>query len=154
MAVIHSKQEILEHLTRMTTGILATLDADGNVIRLRVMYYGFDDEFNFYFMSTKESPKIDQMMATAGISFMVFCVEDPYDESWELEINGTAMSLFVEEEIFFALNKLKGINPFADVALESGEIGIFSFIKLSPSIVKFRNYGEGLKGEPPTVLEF
>ena len=79
MADIHSKQEILENLTKMTTGILGTLDADGNVIRLRVMYYGFDDDFNFYFMSTKESPKIDQMMTTSGISFMVFCVEETYD---------------------------------------------------------------------------
>ncbi len=71
-----------------------------------------------------------------------------------MEINGNAMILTVEEEISFALNKLKDINPFADVALESEEIDIFSFIKLTPSIIKFRIYGEGLKGEPPTVLEF
>jgi len=118
------------------------------------MYYGFDDEFNFYFMSTKDSPKIDQMMTTAGISFMIFCVEEPYDESWELEINGVAVLLRDKKDIYFALNKLKGTNPFADVALESDENKIFSFIKLRPSIIKYRIYGEGLKGEPPTVLEF
>ena len=46
------------------------------------------------------------------------------------------------------------VNPFADVALESEEVDIFAFIRMAPSLIRFRVYGEALRGEEPTILEF
>lgn len=149
----HTKEEILSHLEKMPVGVLATFSEDHQVIRLRVMYYGFDEQLNIYLMSTKDSPKVQQVISSHSVSLMVNGLEDPYDASWEVEINGEATLLETKKDILFALDTLKGINPFADVALESGEVDIFSFIRLKPSVVMFRIYHEALKGEPPTILK-
>lgn len=154
MEILHKRSEILEYLKKESLGILGTLETNSENIRLRVMYYGIDDEFNCYLMSTKGSPKIDQVQSSSKVSFLIFTIEDPYDESWEIEIDGTAELLKKKKEINFALEKLKGKNPFADVALESGIIGQFDFVKLIPEIVRFRVYGEALNGNPPSILHF
>ncbi|MFQ5866934.1 MAG: pyridoxamine 5'-phosphate oxidase family protein [bacterium] len=150
----HNVQEILSHLEKKTVGILGTLDKETGNIRLRVMYYGVESKFNCYLMSTKGSPKIGQILTTFNVSFIVFGLEDPYDNSWEVEIDGKAELLKEKEEVNYALEKLKGRNPFADVAIESGITGQFDLIKLIPNVVRFRLYKEALEGMPPTVLEF
>lgn len=154
MEVLHKESEILEYLKKESLGILGTLETNSENIRLRVMYYGIDDEFNCYLMSTKGSPKIDQVQSSSKVSFIIFTIEDPYDESWEIEIDGTAELLKKKKEINFALEKLKGKNPFADVVVKSGIVGQFDFVKLTPEIIRFRVYKEALNGNPPSILHF
>ncbi|MDD5686554.1 MAG: pyridoxamine 5'-phosphate oxidase family protein [Elusimicrobia bacterium] len=149
----HGVGEILFRLEKKTVGILGTLDKDSKYVRLRVMYYGVDSKFNCYLMSMKDSPKIEQILSSSNVSFLVFGLEDPYDNSWEVEIDGEAALLRQTEEINHAIERLKERNPFADVASESGITGQFDLIKLIPKIVRFRLYGEALKGISPTVLE-
>lgn len=149
----HTAKEILSHLERMTVGVLGTLDKNSNYIRQRVMYYGIDDKFTCYLMSTKDSPKIEQILTSVNVSFLVFGLEDPYDKSWEVEIDGSAEIIKKKEKINYALKKLKDSNPFADVALEAGVTAQFELIKLLPEILRFRVYGEALTGIPPTILE-
>ncbi len=153
MEILHKELEILSFLKKGTLGILGTNDTNSDNVRQRVMYYGIDDEFNCYLMSTKESPKIDQVQSSSKVSFIILTIEDPYENSWEIEIDGLAELLSDRKEIDFALEKLKGKNPFADVVLESGIIEQFDFVKLTPDIVRFRKYGEALRGNPPTILE-
>ncbi len=153
MGILYTKLEILSFLKKASLGILGTNDTDSNNVRQRVMYYGIDDEFNCYLMSTKESPKIDQIQSSSKVSFIILTIEDPYENSWEIEIDGYAKLLSEKNEIDFALDRLKGKNPFADVVLESGIIEQFDFMKLVPDIVRFRKYGEALSGNPPTILE-
>lgn len=153
MTNLREANEILSHLEKNTVGILGTLDKDSKYIRLRVMYYGVDSKFNCYLMSMKGSPKIEHLLSSPNLSFIVFGLEDPYDTSWEVEIDGNAEFLKSRDEINYALEKLKGRNPFADVAIESGITGQFDLIKLSPKIVRFRLYGEILLGTPPTLLK-
>lgn len=154
MGILHKESEILDFLKKGSLGILGTRELNSENIRQRVMYFGIDDKFNCYLMSTKESPKIEQIQSSSKVSFMIFTIEEPYDKSWEIELDGIAKLLKEETEIQFALNKLMGKNPFADVALESGIIGQFDFVKLIPEFVRFRVYGEALNGNPPTVLHF
>lgn len=150
----HDAEKILSYLKKETVGILGTLEKETGSIRLRVMYYGIDNEFNCYLMSTKESPKINQLLTTSNVSLIIYKLEDPYDNSWEIEIDGKAKLLEEQEEIDYALSKLKERNPFSDVAIESGITGQFDLIRLIPRVVRFRLYGEALKGILPTVLEF
>ncbi|MFA5779335.1 MAG: pyridoxamine 5'-phosphate oxidase family protein [Elusimicrobiota bacterium] len=145
--------EILPHLEKKNVGVLGTVDKDLKYVRLRVMYYGVDSKFNCYLMSTKGSPKVEQILSSLNVSFIVFGLENPYDNSWEIEIDGRAELLKSPSEINTALKKLEGRNPFADVSIESGITGQFDLIKLTPKVVRFRLYGEALKGTPPTVLE-
>jgi hypothetical protein len=153
METLHYKSEIIEYLQKGSLGILGTNDIGSGDIRQRVMYYGIDDKFNCYLMSTKESPKIDQIQSSSKVSLIILTIEDPYDKSWEIEITGLANLLSDTVEIGFALDKLKGKNPFADVVLESGILSQFEFVKLIPDIIRFRNYGEALSGNSPTILE-
>jgi len=145
----HDIGEILSHLSRETVGILGTLDNKSENIRLRVMYYRIDNKFNCYLMSMKGSPKISQILLSSSISFIIFGLEEPYDNSWEVEIDSSAQILNQSEEINYALEKLKERNPFADVAIESSITEQFNLIKLIPKIVRFRLYGEALTGVPP-----
>lgn len=153
MARVYKEKEIIARMRRETIGVLGTFDKNTQDIRMRVMYYSIDDKFNLYLMSTKGSPKIDQILVSPQISFMVFGVEDPYDDSWEVEINGDAQLLEDKDEIFSALNRLKDSNPFAEVAVESGITTQFDLIKLKPGLIRFRVYGEALQGAPPTVIQ-
>lgn len=152
-SVKHDAKEILAHLNRNAVGVLGTLGEKSKDIRLRVMYYGVNDKFYCYLMSTKGSPKISQILESSNVSFIVFGLEDPYDNSWEVEIDGTAVLVTQLDELKYGLETLKGRNPFADVAIEAGVTGQFDLIKLTPKVVRFRLYGEGLTGVPPTVLE-
>ena len=105
-------------------------------------------------MSTKGSPKINHIINFPKVSFLVFGLEDPYDNSWEVEFDGEAEILKNSEEINYGLERLKGRNPFADVAIEASITEQFDLIKLTPKIIRFRIYGEALKGELPTIIKF
>jgi general stress protein 26 len=153
MAAIHSKAEVLGYLQKENTGVLATFDSDKQFVRQRVMYYGVDKKFQCYLMSTKESPKVPQIISTTNLSMLVFGLENPYDESWEVELNGPARMLESSQDIEYALINLKDRNPFADVALESGITRQFDFICLTPALIRFRIYKEALSGEPMTIIQ-
>jgi general stress protein 26 len=150
----HDQKEILTYLKEKSIGVLGTLDKTSDNIRLRVMYYGIDSKFNCYLMSTKGSPKIAQMLSPTDIAFIVYSLEEPFDKSWEIEIDGETELLKNPKDIDYALEKLKECNPFAEVAIESGITGQFDLIKLLPKVIRFRIYGEALQGEPPTVIQF
>ncbi|NQT25870.1 hypothetical protein HQ585_10975 [candidate division KSB1 bacterium] len=152
MPSTHSKSEVLKYLQKGSTGVLATLDKTPKLIRQRVMYYGIDKKFHCYLMSTKESPKVPQILSTSNLSMLVFGLETPYDNSWEIELNGPAELLENTLDIEYALSTLKERNPFADVALESGIYRQFDFVRLNPTLVRFRIYREALSGESVTVI--
>ena len=154
METEQNKSKVMDYLKKESLGILGTQENETNIIRQRVMYYGIDDDYNCYLMSTKGSPKIEQVQYSSKVSFIIFTVEEPYDESWEIEIDGYAELLKNKSEINFALEKLEGKNPFADVAIGSGIIGQFDFVKLTPKIIRFRVYGEALNGNPPSIMQF
>lgn len=154
MPHIHTEEEIKTHLFESSVGTLGTLDENGTTIRQRLMYYGIDDAWNLYLMSTKESPKVDQILRTPEVSFFVFENEDPYDLTWEIEIEGKAEVLESSKQAKVAIKKLKDRNPFAAVAIESGITGHFTYIKISPTLIRFRVYGEALQGEEPTIVNF
>ena len=153
MTATHSKADVLNYLQKENTCVLASIDNDQQLVRQRVMYYGIDNKFRCYLMSTKESPKVPQIISTANLSMLVFGLENPYDESWEVELNGPARILESSEDIEYALINLKDRNPFADVALESGIHRQFDFICMTPVLIRFRIYKEALSGEPMTLIK-
>lgn len=154
MSKRHEEKEILSHLRKRQIAVVSTKDEKENLLRSRVMYYGVDDKFVTYLMSVKGSPKIDQILNASGITMIVYDLEDPFDRSWEVEINGLAKPLVFQNDINTALETMKGRNPFADVALEAGISSQFALIKLTPKFVRYRVYSEALDQVPPTILRF
>lgn len=153
MSLIDDQNVILNVLMTQTIGILATGCDPDKSIRLRIMYFGVDKSLNCYLLSVKDSPKIKQLDSET-VSFLVSKIEDPYDNSWEIEINGKASILTDKNDEKLALERLRGRNPFADVALEANITGNFVLIKLTPKIVRYRIFSDILKGLPPKVIEF
>ena len=147
------KKEILYNLAKGSVGILGTYDNQSNKIKQRIMYYGLDKKFNLFLMSSKNSPKMNQILLFPEVSFIVYSLENPYDNSWEIEVEGKVSILKDEKEINAALIILKDRNPFANVTYESSIINQFNFIHLNPKIVKFSIYGKTLKGIPPYILQ-
>ncbi|OGF44465.1 MAG: hypothetical protein A2231_10560 [Candidatus Firestonebacteria bacterium RIFOXYA2_FULL_40_8] len=148
------EKEVLACLKKKQEGIVSNRDEKTGLIRSRVMYYGVDESFVGYLMSVKDSPKVENILVSPGITMIVFGMEEPFDLSWEIEINGTAQLLTKDKDIMTALQTLKGRNPFADVAFESGITSRFDFIRLTPKFVMYRVYKEALNSEPPFLLKF
>lgn len=151
---LHTKDEIMTLISEQSLGVLATNDEEKNYIRLRVMYFGVDNRYMFYFMSTKGTPKICQIASQQKVSFILYGIRDPYDKSWELEINGRAEMLHDLQDIRVGLECMRKNNPFAEVALESGILDQFEIIRVKPSIIRFSVYGEVLVGERATIFKF
>ena len=151
----YSAGQVFSRLKERQVAVIATNDNSSTQIRLRVMYYGITETFTAYLMTLKDSPKLTHISGAGKISALIYSLETPYDLSWECELNGFVSVLNTEAETSKALLELKGRNPFADVALEAGlTAGHFAFLKLSPTILRFRVYSEALNNEPPTVIEF
>ena len=148
------EKEILANLKKKQEGVVSNKDEKTGLIRSRVMYYGIDESFVCYLMSVKDSPKVENIISSPNISMIVFGVEEPFDLSWEVEINGIAKLIRAEKDIGTALKALEGRNPFADVAIESGITSQFDFIRLTPKFVRYRVYKEALNSVPPSVLSF
>ena len=93
MENIHNPKEVLAYLKDNHVGTLGTYDTKLKHIRMRIMYYGVDKKFNLYLMSSKNSPKINQMLLFPYVSFMVYGITEPYDNSWQIEIEGKIIIL-------------------------------------------------------------
>jgi general stress protein 26 len=146
-------KEVLKALQRTTVGVLAALDNKSNKIKQRIMYYGIDSKFNIYFMSSKNSSKMNQMSISPEVSFIVFGLEEPYDNTWEIDIEGRVRIVEELKEQEIILNNLKNRNPFANVAIESNIINHFNFFHLIPEVIKYSIYGEILKGNSPVIIK-
>jgi general stress protein 26 len=152
METKHNTAEIVSYLLRNKVGVLGTFDKDNERIRMRVMYYGVDINFNCYLMSARDCPKMEQILKFPQLTLMVYGLEVPFDDSWEAEIEGTPVILTEKADIDYALERLKNRNPFADVALEAGLNSQFHLIKLVPQTVRFSIYKESLEKIPSTVI--
>lgn len=151
----HDKNEIMSLLKQQQIAVIGTNDSVQGFVRLRIMYYGIDENFNCFLMSLSDSPKVEQILTSNNISMLVFNFEDPYDKSWEAEINGRIVIIRSQEDINTALKELKGRNPFADVASEAGIVtNNFVLMRLKPELLRFRIYGEALNSVSPTVIKF
>ena len=148
-------EQIFKRLKGRQVAVIATNDNNLGQIRLRIMYYGITESFECYLMTLKDSPKLTHLAEAGKVSVLIHSLENPFDLSWECELNGFVSVLESRQEQSRALQELKGRNPFADVAIEAGlTAGHFAFLKLSPAVLRFRVYSEALNNEPPTVIEF
>lgn len=150
----HTAEQILNLALSQKVGVLSSSEKNSENLRQRLMYFGLSETFSCYLMSSNESPKIEQIAGCPQVSFFVFGIEEPYDNSWEVELIGSADVLPDDVAKDEALHTLIGRNPFADVTDVSGISGQFSFIRIIPKQLRFRIYGEALQGVDPTIFTF
>ncbi len=148
----HSKEEILEALSKIDYGTVATLDTYR--IRSRTMHFANTEDFIFYFASMKGDPKIYQMTLNPSVSLLLNHNEDGLESTCEIEVQGRAEILDATVERKKALLMLSQKSPVVKNMLETGAGSALEVIRMVPEMIKYRVFGEILRGVGPTVLTF
>ncbi len=148
----HDKNEILSILSNLEVAGIAT--SGGDHIRIRMMHYAFDDEFNIYLASMKGDPKIIQLTTNPSISLLAHESQENINKSKEVEIIGKALILKEEKERNKALGAIAERSPVVAHLRSSGNESMLECIKVLPQTVKLRIFEEIVQGLPPTVVEF
>ncbi|HDZ26523.1 hypothetical protein LCGC14_1124940 [marine sediment metagenome] len=148
----HTKKEILSILNELKVAGIAT--SGGDHIRIRMMHYALDDEFNIYISSMKGDPKIIQLTTNPSISLLAHESQEDINKSKEVEIIGKALILKKEKERNKALDAIAERSPVVAYLRNTGNESMLECIKVIPQTIKLRIFEEIVQGLPPTVIEF
>ncbi len=90
MSTQHSRAEILSLMEGMPVAAVATSSGEG--VRIRMMHYATDEDFNIYLATIKGDPKTVQMTHHPSISLLLHHAGSDINASKEVEITGKALS--------------------------------------------------------------
>ncbi len=152
MSEQHSQEEIRSLMESVEVAAVATSAAEG--MRVRMMHYATDENFNIYLATIKGDPKTVQMTHHPSISLLVHQSGDDINESKEVEITGKALFVRDQKERERALEMTAKRSPVVKYLTESGNSGMLDCVKVVPDTIKFRIFKEIVQGMPPTVIEF
>ena len=152
MTRLHGKDEILSAMDVVDTAFVST--AAGAEIRSRMMHYWNDESFNIYLASMKGDPKTLQITENPTLSLLILNRGENINESGEVELTGKAYLLKDGSEKDKAFEALAGRSPVVGYMKETGSLDLLDCIKVVPTLLKYRIFGEIVQGQPPTVLEF
>jgi 1,4-dihydroxy-2-naphthoate octaprenyltransferase len=148
----HTRKEILSILNDLKVAGIAT--SGGDHIRIRMMHYALDKEFNVYLASMKGDPKIIQLTTNPSISLLAHESQEDINKSKEVEITGKALVLKEEKERDKALSSIAERSPVVAYLRNTGNESMLECIKVIPQTIKLRIFEEIVQGLPPTVIEF
>ena len=140
----HSKEEILEELSKIDYGYVSTLD--GNRIRSRTMHFASTEDFKFYFASMKGDPKVYQMTLNPSINLLLNRNHEGLESTCEIEVQGSAAIVETAVERKKALSLLSQKSPVVKNFMEAGAADAFDVIRMVPEMVKYRVFGEIVRG--------
>ncbi len=152
MSKQHTKEEILSLMENVEVAAVAT--SAGERMRIRMMHYATDENFNIYLATLKGDPKTVQMTNYPSISLLVHQSGADINESKEVEITGKVLFVRDQEERERALEMTAKRSPVVKYLTESGNSSMLDCIKVVPDTIKFRIFREIVQGIPPTVIEF
>ncbi|MBI4180449.1 MAG: 1,4-dihydroxy-2-naphthoate octaprenyltransferase [Chloroflexi bacterium] len=152
MSTSHNRAEILKLMEEVAVAAIATSAGEG--MRIRMMHYATDDNFNIYLATIKGDPKTVQMTNHPSISLLLHHSGSNINESKEVEITGKAIFVRDEKEREQALEMTAKRSPVVKYLTETGNSGMLDCIKVVPDTIKFRIFNEIVQGIPPTVIEF
>lgn len=146
------KEKIFSVLEEIPVAGIGTSGRDH--IRIRMMHYAFDEDWNFYLASMKGDPKIIQLTTNPSLSMIVYQSKEDMNASKEVEISGKASILKEERERRKALKALAKRSPIVAYLIKAGKDSVLDCIKVLPQTIKLRIFGDIVQGIPPTVIEF
>jgi len=152
MSEQHNQAEIL--LLMENVEVAAIASSAGDRLRVRMMHYAADDNFNIYLATMKGDPKTVQMTHHPSISLLIHQPGADINESKEVEITGKALFVRDQEEREQALEMTAKRSPVVKYLTETGNSDMLDCVKVVPDTIKFRVFKEIVQGIPPTVIEF
>lgn len=148
----HTHEEILDSLNAIDEMAVST--KAGPRLRTRMMHFAVDDQFRVYAASMKGDPKTLQIVNDPSISLLILDRRTDQNGWREIEFTGRAAIVTDPAERARALEMVAGPSPIVSHLKSAGQTDILDFIRITPSEVKMRVFGEIVAGMPPTVLEF
>ncbi len=148
----HSRDEILESLNAIDEVAVST--TAGPALRSRMMHFAADDDFGIYLSSMKGDPKTLQLVNNPTVALLVLDRRASQDGWREIEITGRAEIIGDPAERARALEMTAGPSPIVAHLKANNQTEILDFIRVTPTEVKMRIFGEIVAGMPPTVVEF
>lgn len=148
----YSKEHVLAFLRRAETVAIGT--STGTGVRLRMMHFGVDDNFNLYLSSLKGDPKVIQWINIPETAALIH-IHPPGDfpRAEEVEIIGRATLVRDPVEYEKAVSLVAPVSPFVSHLKSIGALDRLEFIRITPHEVKYRFVSDILQGKPPTVFD-
>jgi 1,4-dihydroxy-2-naphthoate octaprenyltransferase len=146
-----NRKDILSLLENTEVAAIAT--AAGDRLRVRMMHYATDENFNIYIATMKGDPKTVQLTNCPSISLLIYQPGVDINEAREVEITGKAIFVRDPQERELALKMTAKKSPVVKYLTDSGNSGVLDCIKVAPDTIKFRIFKEIVQGIPPTVIE-
>ncbi len=91
----HARKDALAFLKRHKVGVIAT-SAHEYQVHASTVYYISDDDFNIYFFTLVTSRKYEALQGHPQVAFTISAEDIPQT----LQIEGIAMDILLEEEVF------------------------------------------------------
>ncbi len=152
MSTQHSREEVLSLMDNVEVAAVAT--SAGERLRIRMMHYAADENFNIYLATLKGDPKTVQMTHYPSISLLLHQPGADINDSKEVEITGKALFVRDHRERERALEITAKRSPVVKYLTETGNGDMLDCVKVVPDTIKFRIFKEIVQGMPPTVIEF
>ncbi|MBP1931364.1 1,4-dihydroxy-2-naphthoate octaprenyltransferase [Ammoniphilus resinae] len=146
----YSKEQVLEFLNTVEIAAIGTSNMGSP--RIRMMHFAVDEDFNIYVSSMKGDPKIIQWVNIPETAILMKSDGTPFVETTECEIIGRAEIVKTEEERAKAIELVKVKSPIVANFDQVGALDRLDFIKIVPSLVKYRYVPDILNGHPPTIF--
>lgn len=139
------KTAALSLLTGNSVGVLATLSPEGTP-RARTLYYASDDAFGVYFCTLATTRKVEDIAHNRRGAFVVSANDLPQTIQIEGAISDLTETATINEVIGRLSDTLMKHGPhFAPLThLDTGKI---RFYKLTPSLVRFGDFTDGIGTE-------
>lgn len=148
----HSRDEILDSLNAIDE--VAVCTTAGTSLRSRMMHFAASDDFGIYLSSMKGDPKTLQLVNNPSVSLLVLDRRTSQEGWREIEITGRAEIISDQAERARALELTAVPSPIVKHLKANNQTDILDFIRVTPTEVKMRVFGEIVGGMPPTVVEF
>lgn len=148
----HTKEEVLQFMRSMETASIATSTGAG--VRQRMMHIAVDDDFSIYVSSMKGDPKIIQWTNVPETAILIHKNPGDFLSAEEVEVIGRASILQDQKERERAIELIAPVSPIVGHMQSVGALDRLDFIKITPTIVKYRLVAEIMQGVPPTVFDY
>ncbi len=145
------RRDAIAFLQKNTAGALATVGSDGSP-HVRLVYYSCNDSFEIYFMTKRDSRKVEDIAGNPRAAFTISSQEVPQT----LQIEGTASLVDIPAEPDAVLNalfeRLASNKHFTAPITKMGDSELLLY-KIAPLWIRWGDFAFAQKGPTGIFIE-
>lgn len=149
-AMNDTQKKVFEFLDQCEIAAVGT--SDMGFPRQRMMHFAVNDRLEINLTSMKGDPKVIQWVNIPNTAILIH-KGSTFMEMEECEIIGKAEIIMDAKEREEAILRLQKKSPIVAQFKQMGALDRLEFIKIIPSLIKYRYVPEILQGNPPLIIE-